>query len=179
MLSADVVVAGGGAGGLLIASALAPAWSVLLVEQSDNLPRNKYWLTSEDAAHENPHLAHCIDRSYDDLDFIAYDGLTATLAGRACLWDTDKLVNHLAQEIVRGGARILTGCWSESQFPKRTPFDATPFTRVIPLASSGASSPLSAASTASFRIAVIRTLIETAPASGPPAQPAKRLPWPS
>ena len=42
MLSADVVVAGGGAAGLLIASALAPTCSVLLVEQSDNLPRNKY-----------------------------------------------------------------------------------------------------------------------------------------
>ena len=39
----------------------------------------------------------------------------------------------------------------------------TPFTRVIPLASSGASNPLSAASTASLRTAVIRTLMETAP----------------
>src|SRR5437879_3520171 len=43
------------------------------------------------------------------------------------------------------------------------PLDATPFTRTIPLASSGASNPLSAASTASLRTAVIRTLIETAP----------------
>jgi hypothetical protein len=40
------------------------------------------------------------------------------------------------------------------QFPKRTPLEATPFTRVMPLASSGASSLLSAASTASFRTAV-------------------------
>jgi hypothetical protein len=47
--------------------------------------------------------------------------------------------------------------------PRRTPLDATPFTQVIPLASSGASSPLSAASTASLRTTVIRTLIETAP----------------
>ncbi|MGA2149008.1 MAG: hypothetical protein ABSH49_29040 [Bryobacteraceae bacterium] len=36
-------------------------------------------------------------------------------------------------------------------------------TRVMPLASSGASNPLSAASTASFRTAVIRTFMETAP----------------
>jgi hypothetical protein len=35
--------------------------------------------------------------------------------------------------------------------------------RCIPFANSGASSPLSEASTASFRMAVIRTLIETAP----------------
>jgi hypothetical protein len=33
----------------------------------------------------------------------------------------------------------------------------------MPLASSGANSPLSATSTASFRTAVIRTLMETAP----------------
>jgi hypothetical protein len=58
---------------------------------------------------------------------------------------------------------LARGGENESQFPTRTPFDATPFTRAIPLASSGASKPLSAASTASFRTAVIRTLIETEP----------------
>jgi hypothetical protein len=47
--------------------------------------------------------------------------------------------------------------------PSCTPFDLAPFTRAIPAASSGASSPLSAASTASFRTAVIRTLMETDP----------------
>jgi len=57
----------------------------------------------------------------------------------------------------------VCACRTESQFPKRTPLDATPFTRVMPLASSGASSPLSAASAAGFRTAVIRTLMETAP----------------
>ena len=51
-------------------------------------------------------------------------------------------------------------CFAVSQFPRRTPLDATPFTRVMPLARSGASSPLSAASTANFRTAVIRTLSE-------------------
>ena len=45
----------------------------------------------------------------------------------------------------------------------RTPRDFAPFTRVMPAASSGASSPLSAASTASFRTAVMRTLIEADP----------------
>jgi hypothetical protein len=62
-----------------------------------------------------------------------------------------------------GAFSSACACRSESQFPRRTPFDATPFTRVIPLASSGASRPLSAASTASLRTAVMRTLIETAP----------------
>ena len=54
-------------------------------------------------------------------------------------------------------------CRIDSQFPTRTPLDLTPLMRVMPAASSGASSPLSAASTASFRTAVIRTLMETEP----------------
>jgi hypothetical protein len=41
--------------------------------------------------------------------------------------------------------------------------DAAAFTRVMPLASSGATSPLSPASTANFRTAVILTLMDTAP----------------
>ena len=45
----------------------------------------------------------------------------------------------------------------------RTPVDLAPLTRVMPAASSGASNPLSAASTANFRTAVIRTLMETDP----------------
>ena len=62
-----------------------------------------------------------------------------------------------------GALSSVCACRTESQFPRRTPFDATHFTRVTPLASSGASNPLSAASTASLRTAVIRTLIDTAP----------------
>jgi hypothetical protein len=62
----------------------------------------------------------------------------------------------------------VCACLTVSQFPKHTPLDATPFTRVIPLANSGASSPLSAASTASLRTAVIRTLMETAPSLSMP-----------
>jgi hypothetical protein len=65
--------------------------------------------------------------------------------------------------VASGASRSTCACLAVSQFPRRTPFEATPFTRVIPLASSGASNPLSAASTASFRNAVIRTLMETAP----------------
>src|SRR5690348_13381604 len=38
-----------------------------------------------------------------------------------------------------GGVQDLLACWTESQLPSRTPFDATRFTRVMPVASSGAS----------------------------------------
>jgi flavin-dependent dehydrogenase len=109
MFAADVVVAGGGVSGLLMASALAPEFSVLLVEQCESLPRNKYWLTDEKALTRNPQFKACVNRRYEFLDFVAYDGLTATINGTYCLWDTDKLIGHLTEELLRCGARILTG----------------------------------------------------------------------
>jgi flavin-dependent dehydrogenase len=109
MLSTDVVVAGGGVAGLLIASALASKCSVVLLEQHDSLPRNKYWLTAEKAVRENPHLRTCIDKHYDFMDFVAYDGLAATVRGNYSLWDTEKLIGQLEQELTCRGGKILTG----------------------------------------------------------------------
>src|ERR1017187_4130207 len=62
-----------------------------------------------------------------------------------------------------GAFRRACACFRDSQFPVRTPIDLALFTRAMPAASSGASNPLSAASTASFRTAVIRTLMLTEP----------------
>jgi hypothetical protein len=109
MLTTDVVIAGGGVSGLLIASALASKCSVVLLEQRDSVPRNKYWLTEELAAKQNPHLSSCVDRYYDFMDFVAYDGLTATVKGKYSLWDTDKLIGQLEQDVTSSGAKILTG----------------------------------------------------------------------
>jgi L-2-hydroxyglutarate oxidase LhgO len=108
MVTADVVVAGGGISGLLIATALGPHCSVVLLEQSDCLPQNKYWLTDEKALSENPQLSACVDRRYEFLDFVAYDGQKARVRGNYCLWDTSKLTNHLAQELSHQGVRVLT-----------------------------------------------------------------------
>jgi len=109
MISTDVVIAGSGVAGLLIGGALASKCSVVLLEQRDSVPRNKYWLTEEQAAKQNPHLSGCIDRYYDSMDFVAYDGLTATVKGKYSLWDTDKLVGRLEQEVISAGGKILTG----------------------------------------------------------------------
>jgi hypothetical protein len=109
MISTDIVVAGGGVAGLLIASVLAPKCSVVLIEQRESLPRNKYWLTEEEALKENSHLRGCVDRYYDFMDFVAYDGLTASVKGRYSLWDTDKLIGQLEQDIRGSGAKVLTG----------------------------------------------------------------------
>src|SRR6266481_2546120 len=62
-----------------------------------------------------------------------------------------------------GALRSACACRSESQFPTRTPCDLTLFTRQIPAANSGASSPLSDASTASFRMADSRIMIDEEP----------------
>ena len=65
--------------------------------------------------------------------------------------------------VMSGVFSSVWACFAVSQLPSRTPFEATPFTRVMPAAISGARSPLSAASTANFRTAVVLTLTETAP----------------
>jgi flavin-dependent dehydrogenase len=109
MLRTDVVIAGGGIAGLLIANALASQFSVTLLEQSDSLPRNKYWLTDAKAARENPQIQQCVDTRYQFLDFVAYDGMTATIHGNYCLWDTDKLIEVLSERLIKSGARLLTG----------------------------------------------------------------------
>jgi glycine/D-amino acid oxidase-like deaminating enzyme len=95
MLAADVVVAGGGVAGLLIAGALVGQASVILIEQAETLPRNKYWLTDQTAANAAADLQGCLNNRYAFLDFVAYDGLTATIGGKYCLWDTDMLIGHL------------------------------------------------------------------------------------
>src|SRR5579884_3057135 len=107
MPTADVVVAGGGISGLLIASALAPRCSVVLLEQSECLPINKYWLTDGKSVDQNSHLSDCIDRYYDYLDFVAYDGLTTRVSGTYCLWDTSKLIAKLSS-LLSSRVRVLT-----------------------------------------------------------------------
>ena len=65
--------------------------------------------------------------------------------------------------VMSGAFRSAWACLSDSQFPPRTPMDFALFTRWMPAASSGASRPLSIASTASLRIADILTMIDDAP----------------
>jgi 2-polyprenyl-6-methoxyphenol hydroxylase-like FAD-dependent oxidoreductase len=109
MLTADVIVAGGGISGLLIASALSPHCSVILLEQGERIPKNKYWLTTERVVDRNQEFAHCIDRRYDFMDFVAHDGSSARVDGRYCLWDTPRVIDYLEAELDRLGVKILTG----------------------------------------------------------------------
>jgi hypothetical protein len=76
--------------------------------------------------------------------------------------------------VMSGAFRSAWACLSDSQFPPRTPMDFALFTRAIPAASSGASRPLSVASTASLRMADMRMMIDDDPGHAPPASHAKR-----
>jgi flavin-dependent dehydrogenase len=107
MLSADVVIAGGGVAGLLLAAELSAKCSVVLLEQRQEIPRGKYWLTDA-AALTDLHLKDCVDRELAFLDFIAYDGLTARIRGSYHLWDSAKLVSNLLARAVVGGTTMLT-----------------------------------------------------------------------
>src|ERR1700733_7798802 len=59
---------------------------------------------------------------------------------------------------ISGGLR--SACRWDRQFPTRVPVDLTLFTRLMPWANSGASSPLSAAPAATLRIADILIMME-------------------
>ena len=109
MISTDVIVAGGGISGLLIANALASKFSVVLLEQRESIPRNKYWLTDAETVRKNRHLEVCVDSYYESMDFVSYDGLTATIKGDYSLWDTEKLISRLESDASEAGAKILTG----------------------------------------------------------------------
>jgi hypothetical protein len=66
--------------------------------------------------------------------------------------------------VVKSGAlSSACACRWDNQFPTRMPVDFALFTRLIPCANSGASSPLSAASAASLRIADILIMMEDDP----------------
>jgi flavin-dependent dehydrogenase len=108
LIHTDVIVAGAGVAGLLIGSEIANKHSVVLLEQGNCPPTNKYWLTDENAALANPELMDCVDRRYDFLDFVAFDGFRARIRGRYCLWNTDKLVRRLSQTFSALGGRLLT-----------------------------------------------------------------------
>lgn len=108
MLVADIAVIGAGISGLLLASVLSARHSVVVLEQAD-VPLGKYWLTEAQALNGHEELSTSIDRHYKALDFVAYDGLRATVSGNYHLWDTQRLTDQLSQISIAHGARFLTG----------------------------------------------------------------------
>jgi hypothetical protein len=67
------------------------------------------------------------------------------------------------QRVVSGALRRACACRRDSQFPVRMPCVFALLTRLMPAANSGTSSPLSAASAASLRIADILIMMDEDP----------------
>ena len=65
--------------------------------------------------------------------------------------------------VMSGVFKSVCACRADSQFPIRMPTDFALFTRLMPAANSGANSPLSAASAASFLMADILIMMELDP----------------
>jgi hypothetical protein len=80
---------------------------------------------------------------------------------------------------VAGALSRLCAWRADSQFPTRMPIDLMLSTRLIPPASSGASSPLSATSAASLRIADTRMMIDDDPGLRSWSDTRRRSRWPS
>lgn len=105
----DIVVLGAGVAGLLIAGELAQRHRVLVLERSESLHCPKYWLTDRASAAANADLETAIDTSYSTMDFIAYDGLTFRATGDYVLWESSRLIDHLANRIKKAGGEIDLG----------------------------------------------------------------------
>lgn len=107
MEEADVVIAGAGVAGLLLASELSRECRVVVLEQAPRLPVTKYWLTSAGSLAANPGLRGCVASLYDAMDFIAYDETRARVGGPYVFWNTGLLLQHLLDLAQAQGARVL------------------------------------------------------------------------
>ncbi|ACS81217.1 NAD(P)/FAD-dependent oxidoreductase [Maridesulfovibrio salexigens] len=103
----DVIIAGCGISGLLLAWNLSRKFRVLIIEDQKQLPRNKYWLTDDQSLKENESLSNCVDSIYETMDFISYDDFTARVNGPYILWNTNKLLGHLVNNNLAQGVEIL------------------------------------------------------------------------
>lgn len=106
-MQTDVVIAGAGVAGLLLASELARSFHVVVVERRSAVPENKYWLTDAASAQIAADLTGCVATYCETLDFIAYDGTSARVHGPYAQWDTHRLLDELARRAVADGATIL------------------------------------------------------------------------
>lgn len=142
----DVIIAGAGIAGLLIASELSKKHSVLLLERTNRIPQNKYWLTKSDCIAANEDLKGCTDRHYEYMDFIAYDTTSFRCTGDYVLWNTDSLVTHLQnkiianQGVIRHDHRFYSYYYSADRIVVLA--NSTPYSSKLLIDSMGHSSPI-------------------------------------
>lgn len=94
----DAIIIGAGISGLFLALELSKYCKVLVIEKKDQ-PLYKYWLTGENLSIEHKWLLNCVDRKFTTMDFIAFDGTTYRANGSSILWESNKLVNSLIEQL--------------------------------------------------------------------------------
>ncbi len=105
----EIIILGAGIAGLLLASELSKQHKVLIIDNNSEIPKDKYWLTSERSALVNSELTSLIDSYIPHMDFLAYDDTVCRVTGRFPLWDGDRLLNYFVENIKSNGGEFKFG----------------------------------------------------------------------
>lgn len=103
----DIIIAGAGISGLLLASQLSPKFRILLIEEKDDIQFNKYWVTLKECLTLNPFLNTCIDNEFHEMLFADAYGNNYFIKGEYILWNTVKLLSYLKNKVLENGSNIL------------------------------------------------------------------------
>ena len=104
----DVIVLGAGISGLLLASELSKAHSVIVLEKKVSIPRMKYWVTNLESLRVNPELAPFVESQLNHMDIIAHDYSFCRVYGPFPMWNTNALVDYLVGVIEGNTSSIYT-----------------------------------------------------------------------
>lgn len=102
----DVIVAGAGIAGLLIASELSLTKKVLVMESCPNFQLTKYWVTLKTCVELNTQLMSCVDNYFNHMDFADSSRNQFRLTGDYILWDTEKLIDFFKRKILQNNGEI-------------------------------------------------------------------------
>lgn len=106
----DIVIAGAGISGLILAKELSKEFSVLVIEKAqENKNLDRFWLTPKACLDKNPSLVDCIDNTYKSISFISHDQKAFNVYGDYILWDSEKLTNHFYIAALTNGAVVKYG----------------------------------------------------------------------
>src|ERR1035437_7768445 len=102
----DVIIAGAGISGLLIASELSKSFSVLIIESKDELEINKFWVTLKSCLNSNLHLKNYVDSYFNNMEFSDAYQNSYKLTGEYILWKTPELLDYLTNSVLSNKGKI-------------------------------------------------------------------------
>lgn len=102
----DIVIAGAGISGLLIASELSAKKRVLVVETKQEQEPTKYWVTLKSCIESNPDLVDFVDLYFNHMDFSDAYQNEFRLNGEYVLWESKGLTEYLKKKILSNGGEI-------------------------------------------------------------------------